>query len=67
MNEAFFKENNAHFSQTEGTPPMQMTPLVDDLGYLAETEMAEQVLNESYEPTGLVDTYALELRNYPRT
>jgi hypothetical protein len=60
MNEAFLKENNAHFSQTEGTPPMQ-TPLADDLEYLAETEMAEQVLNGSYEPTGLVNPYAMEL------
>ena len=36
-------------------------PLVDDLGYLAETEMAEQVLDGTYEPTQEVDQYAREL------
>jgi hypothetical protein len=41
MVQAFFKENDTRFSQTESTPPMQ-PPLVNDLGYLAETEEAEQ-------------------------
>jgi hypothetical protein len=48
MVKAFFKENDKRFSQTEPTPPMQ-PPLVNDLGYLAETEMAEQVLEGTYE------------------
>ena len=60
MIKAFFKENDSRFSQTESTPPMQ-PPLVVDLGYLAETEMAEQVLDGSYEPTQDVDQYAREL------
>jgi hypothetical protein len=60
MIKAFFKENNSRFSQTESTPPMQ-SPLVEDLGYLAETEMAEQILEGSYEPTKELDHYAQEL------
>jgi hypothetical protein len=48
MNEAFFTENDTCFSQTNLTPPMQ-PPLVNDLGYLAETEMAEQVLTGTYQ------------------
>jgi hypothetical protein len=40
--------------------PMQ-PPRVADLGYLAETEMAEQVLNGSYEHSQAVDPYAREL------
>ena len=60
MIKAFFKENDARFSQTESTPPMQ-PPLVDDLGYLAETAIAEQVLDGSYEPPPEVDRYAREI------
>jgi hypothetical protein len=60
MIKAFFKENDSRFSQTELTPPMQ-APLVDDLGYLAETDMAEQVLEGTYEPAPEVDQYAKEL------
>jgi hypothetical protein len=60
MVKAFFKENNSRFSQAETTPPIQ-SPLVDDFGYLAETELAEQALNGSYEPPPAVDHYACEL------
>jgi hypothetical protein len=60
MVRAFFQENDSRFSQTEDTPPMQ-TPLAEDLGYLAETEKATQVLNGSYEPTFAIDPYAREL------
>jgi hypothetical protein len=37
------------------------SPLVEDLGYLAETQKAEQVLEGSYQPMQKVDQYALEL------
>jgi hypothetical protein len=60
MVKAFHKENDSRFSQTGSTPPMK-TPLVEDLGYLAETEMAEQVLEGTYEPAPDVDQYAKEL------
>ena len=60
MVKAFFQENDARFSQTESTPPMQ-PPLVNDLGYLAETEKAEQVLEGTYEIPHGVDKYAREL------
>jgi hypothetical protein len=36
-------------------------PLINDLGYLAKTEAAEQVLNGCYEPAAEVDKYAKEL------
>jgi hypothetical protein len=39
-------------------PPMQPPPLVEDLGYLAETKMAEQVFEGAYQPTQEVDRYA---------
>jgi hypothetical protein len=60
MVNAFFKENDSRFSQSELTPPM-LSPLVEDLGYLAETEMADQVLAGCYEPIQEVDRYAREL------
>jgi hypothetical protein len=60
MVKAFFKENDERFSQTEPTPPMQ-PPLVNDLGYLAETEMADQVLEGTYEIPQEVDRYTQEL------
>jgi hypothetical protein len=60
MVKSFFNENDSRFSQTESTPPMK-SPLVEDLGYLAETKKAEQVLEVSYQPTQKVDRYALEL------
>jgi hypothetical protein len=60
MVKAFFIENDARFSQTEDTPPMQ-SPLIDDWGYLADTEVAENVLDGSYEPPETVDRYAKEL------
>jgi hypothetical protein len=60
MVKAFLKENDWRFSQTEPTPPMQ-PPLVNDLGYLAETEMAEQVLEGTYEIPQEVDRHTQEL------
>jgi hypothetical protein len=44
---ACIRENTARFSQTEGTPGM-MSPLLDDLGYLADTDAAEQILAGTY-------------------
>jgi hypothetical protein len=60
MVKAFFKENDSRFSQTEDTPPMQL-PLVEELGCLADTDFAEQVLDGTYEPSQVVDKYAREL------
>ena len=60
MVKAFFTENDSRFSQTENTPPMQ-APLVDDLGYLANTHCAEQILDGTYQPSPTVDKYAIEL------
>jgi hypothetical protein len=60
MVKAFFKENDSRFSQTEDTPPMQ-SPLVEELGYLADTDFATQVLDGTYEPSPVVDKYAREL------
>ena len=39
--------NSAHFRLTKDTPPMQ-APLLSDLGYLANTEAAERILNGTY-------------------
>jgi hypothetical protein len=60
MVKAFLKENDWRFSQTEPTPPMQ-PPLVNDLGHLAETKMAEQVLEGTYETPQEVDRCTQEL------
>jgi hypothetical protein len=66
MVKAFFKENDSRFSQTKDTPPMQ-SPLVDELGYLADTDFAEQVLNGTYKPSPAVNKYAIELLHELRT
>jgi hypothetical protein len=39
--------NAAHFRLTEDTPPMT-EPLLSDLGYLADTEAAAQILEGTY-------------------
>lgn len=60
MVKAFFQENASRFRQTETSPPMP-SPLMDDLGFLAKTDMAEQVLDGTYDPPPEVNIYAREL------
>ena len=64
MVKAFFEENDARFSQTESTPPMQAL-LVNNLGCLAETKMAEKALEGTYKIPQEVDKCAPELLQEP--
>ncbi len=57
MEEACIAENTARFSQTEATPPMT-EPLLSDLGYLADTEAAQRILDGTYEIPADLDPYA---------
>jgi hypothetical protein len=43
MEKACFQENEMRFSQSELTPPMQ-EPMLSELGYLADTLAAEEIL-----------------------
>jgi len=47
IEEKIMEMNDARFRLTESTPPMQ-EPLVSELGYLANTEAVEQILNGTY-------------------
>ena len=49
MVKAFFTDNDLQFSQTEDTPPMQ-TPLMDELGYLANTSLLNKYLKGPISP-----------------
>ena len=57
IEDACIRENSQRFSQSANTPFMQ-PPLVNDFGYLAETEAAEQVLRRCYELPDGTDYYA---------
>ena len=57
MEDACISENTMRFSQAESTPPM-VEPLVSDLGYLADTDAAEIILNGTYEIPADLDPYA---------
>jgi hypothetical protein len=57
MEDACIPENTARFSQAESTPPMT-EPLVTDLGYLADTEAAQRILDGTYDIPADLDTYA---------
>jgi hypothetical protein len=57
MEEACIEENIARFSQSQDTPPM-MEPLVDQLGYLADTTEAEEILQGTYQPPEGTNYYA---------
>ena len=57
---ACIAENNARFSQTEGTPAM-MWPLVEQLGYLADTPAAEAILQCAYTPSPEMDMYTAKM------
>ena len=48
MKAACIRENESRFSQTEDTPAM-MSPLLEELGYLADTEAAEEILAGTFE------------------
>jgi hypothetical protein len=43
VEDACIRENTSRFSQTEGTPCMTQ-PLLSDLGYLADTDHADDIL-----------------------
>ena len=60
MEFACFQENETQFSQSENTPPM-MEPTVSELGYLAETLEADQILQGCYDPPEGTDKYMIEL------
>ena len=60
MENACFEENEARFSQSELTPPMTEA-MASELGYLAETPAAEQILTGCYEPPKGTDKYMKEL------
>ena len=57
MEEACMEENDARFSQSESTPPMT-SPLLTDLGYLADTPEAQAILQGTYTPPPETDQYA---------
>jgi hypothetical protein len=54
---ACIRENTTRFSQTEGTPGM-IFPLLDDLGYLGDTEAAEQIHLGTYQIPDGTNPYA---------
>jgi hypothetical protein len=47
MEEACIEENISRFSQTHDTPPM-MEPLLSNLGFLADTQEAQEILDGTY-------------------
>jgi hypothetical protein len=55
MEDACIAENTAWFSQVESTPPVT-EPLVTDLGYLADTEAAQLILDGTYDIPADLDT-----------
>jgi hypothetical protein len=62
MENACIHENISRFSQSHDTPPM-VEPLVDDLGFLADTTEAQSILDGTYQaPPGLSHYAALLLR-----
>ena len=60
IEQACIEENDSRFSQSEGTPPM-MSPLIHDLGYLADTPEARAILDGTYIPAPETDQYAIML------
>jgi hypothetical protein len=53
-------QNINKYSQTEDTPPMT-EPLLSNIGYLAETPEAQQILDGTYDPPNNLDPYAKKL------
>jgi hypothetical protein len=60
MEDACIAEHSARFSQAESTRPMT-EPLVTDLGYLADTEAAQRILDGTYDIPADLNTYAAKL------
>jgi hypothetical protein len=60
MERACFEENEARFSQTDGTLPMN-APTLDDLGYLGDTNLVEEILIDNYVAPPDKDPYMQEL------
>lgn len=56
MEEACIAENIARFSQSGDTPPMT-EPLLSELGFLADTPAAFEILQGTYQPPDGVDYY----------
>jgi hypothetical protein len=44
------------YSQTKKTPPMT-SPLLDNIGFLADTIQAQQILDGTYKPSSETDPY----------
>jgi hypothetical protein len=64
MVERLIMENNsAGFCLTEDTPPMT-EPLLSELGYLANTEVAERILAGNYVCPPGMDQYTYEFLKY---
>jgi hypothetical protein len=59
MENACISENIGRFSQTNDTPPMNGS-LIADLGYLAETNAKDHILDGSYVPPTGTDQYMCE-------
>jgi hypothetical protein len=60
MELACFEENELRFSQTEGTPPM-LSPILEDLGILGDSDEVEEILRGNYVSPAGTDPYMDEL------
>ena len=60
MELACFEENETRFSQSEQTPPM-LSPTLDELGMLGDTDAIEQILLGNYVSPAGTDQYMSEL------
>jgi len=60
VEDACIHENASRFSQTQGTPGMT-SPLLDSLGYLADTDEADDILHGTFEIPDGTCPYAAKL------
>ena len=60
LEQVCINENEAWFSQSSNTPFMQ-PPLCQDLGFLAETHSANQILQGTYQVPNNVDKYTKKM------
>ena len=60
MERACFEENESRFSQSDMTPPM-VSPILDELGILGDTDAIEQILEGNYVAPEGTDPYMKEL------
>ena len=56
IEQACINENLARFTQSHGTP-LTVEPMRSALGLLADTEIAQDILNGTWEPPDEVDVY----------